>query len=434
MKKIISILILVLILTNINVFANDDEEKQFLEKEYNIKILSKTTAEKQILNSKKKLLKTNKYKWIVKKIDTLVDKIKNNNKALLKLNKQIYNFKNKFKNKKDILNILEYLEWKIIIEIYNNNEIFNNEVSFLFKNTMNETKTKQLEYNKKREIIDKYYAKWLEYSKSWKYLKAIEQYKKVIDLNPNYSNAYFNMANQYSNLWKYNEAIIAYKNVIKLNPNDVDAYYNIWIAYLNIKDNNNAIKSYKKAIEIKPESSFYYQLWNSYFNNKEYKKSIIAYEKCINLNPKYKKVQEYYKSTIYIYNITYDYLPKSWTKEYKYYYEDKNYKKVLEVNPNNNKAYIKLANKYYNETYKQIEIYDKAIKNDPYFADFYLYRGYSYYAEKEYKRAIKDYNMAIKYNPDAKQELYNWTKISVYTLKKWAEDMEKWIVDDSEFY
>lgn len=59
-----------------------------------------------------------------------------------------------------------------------------------------------------------------------RYQEAIDSYDKAIQLNPNYSNVYYNKGNSLRDLKRYQEAIDCYDKAIELNPNDLDAYNN----------------------------------------------------------------------------------------------------------------------------------------------------------------------------------------------------------------
>jgi len=63
------------------------------------------------------------------------------------------------------------------------------------------------------------------------YDKAIESYKKVIELNPKYADAYNNMGLAYGSKKDYDKAIESYKKAIELNPKDAEIYNSMGIAY-----------------------------------------------------------------------------------------------------------------------------------------------------------------------------------------------------------
>ena len=52
---------------------------------------------------------------------------------------------------------------------------------------------------------------------------------------------------------KLNEAIEAYKKAIQMNPKYAEAYYNIGIVFKDKGKLDNAIDAFKKSISIKPD-------------------------------------------------------------------------------------------------------------------------------------------------------------------------------------
>jgi tetratricopeptide (TPR) repeat protein len=57
--------------------------------------------------------------------------------------------------------------------------------------------------------------------------EAIQNIKKVIEINPKDADAYFGLASVLSKQGNIQKAIHNYKKVIEINPKDADAYYNI---------------------------------------------------------------------------------------------------------------------------------------------------------------------------------------------------------------
>jgi len=80
-----------------------------------------------------------------------------------------------------------------------------------------------------------------------KYDEAIFAYKKVLEINPNYPDAQFNLANVYF-LWeKYEEAVMVYDNIIKQNPQEMRAHYNQGEAYLKINKPDKALICFQRV-------------------------------------------------------------------------------------------------------------------------------------------------------------------------------------------
>jgi len=115
---------------------------------------------------------------------------------------------------------------------------------------------------------------------------AIEDFNKAIELNSNYANAYYNRGNCRGNLRDYQGAIDDFNRVIILNPDHANAYYRRGNYRGNLRDYKRAIKDYTKAIELKPDFA------NAYNNRavsrkalSENNKAIADYKKAVDLYP-----------------------------------------------------------------------------------------------------------------------------------------------------
>ncbi len=218
--------------------------------------------------------------------------------------------------------------------------------------------------------------------------KAIEDYNKAIELNPNVSQAYYNRGLAYGELKEYEKAIEDYNNAIELNPNDAHAYNNRGTAYDGLQQHKKAIEDYNKAIELNPNLTLVYNnRGTAYGGLQQHKKAIEDYNKALELNPLY--------ALAYINRgNTYGELT-----EHEKAIED--YSKAIELNPTYAHAYNNRGTVYYElkEHEKAIGDYNKAIELNPTYAHAYNNRGTVYGKLKEHEKAIENYNKAIELNP-----------------------------------
>ena len=82
---------------------------------------------------------------------------------------------------------------------------------------------------------------------------AIDSYKQALKIKPNYAEAYYNMGNALKNKGNPEAAIDSYKQALKIKPDYAEAYYNMGVALTNKDDLEGAIDSYKQALKIKPD-------------------------------------------------------------------------------------------------------------------------------------------------------------------------------------
>ena len=186
------------------------------------------------------------------------------------------------------------------------------------------------------------------------YNEAIDDYKKALELNPN-----------------YNEA----KQALKRTENDLDIH--------NFINNNSLIEN-----DSSKDSRYYFDKAYKFSKEGKHKESIVYYNKTIKLNP----------------NNSAAYCNRGSTKGYlgQHFEAIKDYDKAIDLNPNNSYDYNNrgLAKYYLGQYEEAIKDYDKAIELDPNDSYAYYNRGNAKDFLGECEEAIKDYDKAIELNPN----------------------------------
>lgn len=90
--------------------------------------------------------------------------------------------------------------------------------------------------------------------------KAIEEFRKAIEIKPNYADAYHNLANTYQEMGRAEEAIENYKKAIEFNPRLWQSYQNLGALYFQKGQMEQAEEYFKKVVEVNSADS------NSYAN------------------------------------------------------------------------------------------------------------------------------------------------------------------------
>ena len=117
---------------------------------------------------------------------------------------------------------------------------------------------------------------------------ASDAFKKVIDLNPTYAEAYNNMGVTLQEQGKLDEAIAAYNKALTLKPDYAEAYYNTGSSLQKQGKQDEAIAAYNKALTLKPDHAEAYN--NMGFTLQEQGKldeAIAACNKALSLKPNY---------------------------------------------------------------------------------------------------------------------------------------------------
>lgn len=175
---------------------------------------------------------------------------------------------------------------KITILLFIYNLIFSPRI-YAFENLPNNISNYQISNINYKEA-KKNLAKGNKYSKQKEYKKALYYYKRAIEIDLTYSDAYNNLGYTYNDLEMHNEAILAYKKAIAINHKNSAYYNNLGSTYYSLEDYTNSIKYYKKAIELNPKLVYvHFNLGTVYYNLKRHDEAITYYK--IDLDPKYTK-------------------------------------------------------------------------------------------------------------------------------------------------
>lgn len=90
------------------------------------------------------------------------------------------------------------------------------------------------------------------YARHGDYEKAAEEFKKSIEYNPGYADAYHNLGNAYRGLGKIDQAVASYQKAIELNPRIWQSHQNLSAIYYEQKNLPKALEESKKAAELNP--------------------------------------------------------------------------------------------------------------------------------------------------------------------------------------
>ena len=259
---------------------------------------------------------------------------------------------------------------------------------------------------------EEYFGKGLGWDRLQDYHKAIQNYDKGIELNPQHAGTYNNRGLAKDDLKDYAGAIADYNKAIELDPKDTVYYNNRGIAKYNLKDYAGALADYNKAIELDPQyPNAYICRGIARYDLNDYAGAIADYDKAIELNPKFA--------------ISYNSrgVAKDDLKDYAGAIAD--YDKAIELDPKNAGYYNNRGNakEALTDYASAIADYNKAIELDPQYAYVYYNRGISKKNLKDYAGATTDYNKAIELFPQYSRAYDNL--IALYRELKLPEKAEE---------
>jgi len=100
------------------------------------------------------------------------------------------------------------------------------------------------------QTAEEYYDRGTDFRGKRMYDEAITAYKKVIEIDPQYTKAHYNLGLAYYDKKMYDEAITAYKKTIEISPKYADAHNNLAQAYYEKGEYSLAIEHCDRATEL----------------------------------------------------------------------------------------------------------------------------------------------------------------------------------------
>ena len=248
-----------------------------------------------------------------------------------------------------------------------------------------------------------------------KYTEAFEAYIKAIGIKPSYFEVYEKFL--FAEDEKIKEAITILNNFIQNEPNSSEAYFHLaeLNSWLNLPENIDiAINSYQKAIRLKPNYfSALADLGTLYQNEGNYSKALEYYLQAIKAKPDDDMIYYIFSLLADVYN-------------YLGYYDMaidslENFVQLRQDYPFSIYFY-KMGKTYFNlQQYdNSIEYFQRAISENPKYADAYYDLGWVYYELDLYEEAITAINQVIKIDPDRADSHYVLGNISL-TRQKYNE-------------
>lgn len=119
----------------------------------------------------------------------------------------------------------------------------------------------------------------------WKWTEAEREFKRAVELNPNYATAFHWYANFLRDTGRFDEGALMIKRAHELDPLSSVISNNVAMSYQTQNDHNASIESSLKLIELDPNFSAAYQcLGLSYLKQGRNAEGISALEKAVELS------------------------------------------------------------------------------------------------------------------------------------------------------
>ncbi|MBN2223535.1 MAG: tetratricopeptide repeat protein [Deltaproteobacteria bacterium] len=134
---------------------------------------------------------------------------------------------------------------------------------------------------------DEHNLKGAELLDSGDYGGAAEEFKMAIDIDPDFSDGYYNLGKVYSQIQDYNQALASYKKAIELNPDNPRYHYNMAIVYGLKGMSGESEQEYLMAISLDP---YYDKAHNNlgalYVKTDKLNEALAEFDKAFEINPR----------------------------------------------------------------------------------------------------------------------------------------------------
>ena len=234
--------------------------------------------------------------------------------------------------------------------------------------------------------------------------KASQSFKKVTELNPNYTNGHNNLGVTLKNQGKLDEAIEAYNKALSLKPDHAEAYNNMGNALQDQGKLDEAMASFNKALAIKPDYAEAYNNMGTVLKDQgKLEKAIASYTKALSLKPDYAKA--------------YNNMGVTLQEQGKLDEAIEAYKMALAIKSEYAEAYNNMGTvlKDQGKLDEAIEAYKMALAIEPDYAEAYNNMGSIFQEQGKLEKAITSYNKALSLKPDYAEAYYNMG--NAYNLK-----------------
>jgi Tfp pilus assembly protein PilF len=141
---------------------------------------------------------------------------------------------------------------------------------------------------------DYYFKDGMKDFRKGEYREAIEDFQRVVQMQPNYTEAYFYMGQSYEKIGKRETAEKAYENAIAIDPRYVPVREAFGLLEYDQKEYRKAETQLHAARELGSTNPWvFYTIGRIDLSEKECKRSIQAFKEAIRLDPDFREAREW---------------------------------------------------------------------------------------------------------------------------------------------
>lgn len=134
----------------------------------------------------------------------------------------------------------------------------------------------------KQSILDR--CSWL--FSSERYEEALQCFDKVLQIDPEFGDAWYQEGLVFSTLGVPGEAVKYFDKALEINPDNEDALYNDGLALFRLGRYSEAVEHFNRVLELDPDSEkAWFSKGTTLFFLNRYEESIECFDKVLELDP-----------------------------------------------------------------------------------------------------------------------------------------------------
>ncbi len=136
------------------------------------------------------------------------------------------------------------------------------------------------------ELVESWFNLGLKHVSAGEFAKAIADWEKALNINPNLSEAWHNRGSALGRLGKYEAAVESFQNALSIDPNNYQAWNDRAHALYQLQNWLEAVDSWSNAIKIVPGNHlFWYNRGCALEQLEKWQEAIASYEKALEIKP-----------------------------------------------------------------------------------------------------------------------------------------------------
>jgi tetratricopeptide (TPR) repeat protein len=136
------------------------------------------------------------------------------------------------------------------------------------------------------ELVESWFNLGLKHVSAGEFAKAIADWEKALDINPNLSEAWHNRGSALGRLGNYEAAVESFQNALTIDSNNYQAWNDRAHALYQLQNWLEAVDSWSNAIKIVPGNHlFWYNRGCALEQLEKWQEAIASYEKALEIKP-----------------------------------------------------------------------------------------------------------------------------------------------------